>query len=204
MTTLNSIKARLEREVSMHAETRTQLDEMSSRLSQLQQLVDMQRAEREKLEHAVTSGSLPDDAKVGLSSSTLMSAPLSKPQTDVTSPPPPPVDVPPPPPPPGAPPPPGTMTNKKNIPKSKQPMKSFNWSKLPDSVIKTTIWQDIDDTRVCTMYYVMLLISICVRCSYVVGWLVVGWTCGCIVAKRLDTLSCCFVQRLALVSDTLC
>jgi len=155
MTTLNSIKARLEREVSLHAETRTQLEEMSSRLLNVQQLVDVERAEREKLEHAVTSGSLPDDAKVGLK--------LSKPpQTDVIlpSPPPPPppppppaIGVPPPPPPPGAPPPPcgGSMaTCKKNIPQSKQPMKSFNWSKLPDSLIKTTIWQDIDDTQVCS------------------------------------------------------
>ena len=144
MTTLNSIKTRLEREVSEHAETRTQLEDMSSRLHKLQQLANVERTERVKLEHAVTSGSLPDDAKVGLSSTKL---------TDVAPPPPPPpppppVGIPPPPPPPGAPPLPGATANKKSIPQSKQPMKSFNWSKLPDSVIKSTIWQDIDDTRV--------------------------------------------------------
>ena len=161
MTTLNSIKARLEREVSLHAETRSQLDEMSTRLFQLQQLVDVERAEREKLEHAVSSGSLPDDTKVGLSSSKLTAAALSKPQADVASqspppppvpPPPPPIGIPPPPPPPGAPLPPGSVGHKKNIPQSKQPMKSFNWSKLPESLIKTTIWQDIDDTRVYNVY----------------------------------------------------
>ena len=161
MTTLNSIKARLEREVSEHAETRTQLDEMSARMHQLQQLMDVERAERAKLEHAVTSGSLPDDAKVGLSSSKAMAAALNKPQCDVAPPPPapppppPPAGIPPPPPPPGAPALPGTMTAKKKIPQSKQPMKSFNWSKLPDSVIKSTIWQDIDDTRVRNVINVM-------------------------------------------------
>jgi len=166
MTTLNSIKARLEREVSSHAETRAQLEEMSARLYQLQQLADVERCEREKLEHAVTSGSLPDDAKVGLSSSKLIAAALSRSQVDVSPlspppavpPPPPPIGIPPPPPPPGAPPLPGAVANQKNIPQSKQPMKSFNWSKLPDSVIKSTIWQDIDDTRVCVSCLLLLLL----------------------------------------------
>ena len=151
MTTLNSIKSRLEREVSQHAETRSQLDDMASRLMQFQQLVDVERAEREKLAHAVSSGSLPDDAKVGLSSSTLMAAVLGKPQLDVSS-------QSPVPPPPGAPPLPGCMTSKKNIPQSKQPMKSFNWAKLPDSLIKTTIWQDIDDTRVFHDFVIVIII----------------------------------------------
>ena len=140
MTTLNSIKARLEREMSSHADTRSQLDDTSSRLTQLQQLVDVER------QQTITSSTVPDDNRLTSSST------LAQPQTPPPAPPPPPpppCGVPPPPPP-GAPPPPAnTAASKKNAPQAKQPMKSFNWSKLPDSVIKTTIWQDIDDTRVC-------------------------------------------------------
>lgn len=36
----------------------------------------------------------------------------------------------------------------KKVPKPSQPLKSFNWSKLPDSKIKGTVWSDIDDQKV--------------------------------------------------------
>ena len=59
---------------------------------------------------------------------------------------------------PGAPPPPGLpgvaappamiALPKKNIPKSANPLKSFNWTKLPDVKIKESIWSDLDDGRV--------------------------------------------------------
>lgn len=80
-------------------------------------------------------------------------------------PPPPPGGAPPPPPPPGGapggpppPPPPGGKSDgglfgfakqpNRKAPKPSQPLKSFNWAKLPDSKIKGTVWTDIDDAKV--------------------------------------------------------
>uniref|UniRef100_A0A3Q1BMM6 Disheveled-associated activator of morphogenesis 1 n=1 Tax=Amphiprion ocellaris TaxID=80972 RepID=A0A3Q1BMM6_AMPOC len=37
---------------------------------------------------------------------------------------------------------------KKNIPKPSNPLKSFNWSKLPESKTEETIWMEIDDLNV--------------------------------------------------------
>ena len=37
---------------------------------------------------------------------------------------------------------------KKNIPKPSNPLKSLNWSKLPDLKVKDTIWMGLDDSRV--------------------------------------------------------
>ena len=37
---------------------------------------------------------------------------------------------------------------KKNIPKPSNPLKSLNWSKLPDLKVKDTIWMGVDDSRV--------------------------------------------------------
>uniref|UniRef100_A0AAQ5Z042 Disheveled-associated activator of morphogenesis 1 n=1 Tax=Amphiprion ocellaris TaxID=80972 RepID=A0AAQ5Z042_AMPOC len=39
-------------------------------------------------------------------------------------------------------------TSKKNIPKPSNPLKSFNWSKLPESKTEETIWMEIDDLNV--------------------------------------------------------
>jgi dishevelled associated activator of morphogenesis len=36
---------------------------------------------------------------------------------------------------------------KKNVPQSSNPLKSFNWSKLPDCKVSGTIWTDIDETK---------------------------------------------------------
>jgi len=36
---------------------------------------------------------------------------------------------------------------KKNIPQSAQPLKSFNWSKLPDLKVTNTIWSELDETK---------------------------------------------------------
>lgn len=75
-------------------------------------------------------------------------------------PPPPPGGAPPPPPPMfgggGPPPPPGAPPfggmsaplKKRDLPKPSNPLKSFNWSKLPDLKIQGTIWQDLDDLKV--------------------------------------------------------
>lgn len=60
-----------------------------------------------------------------------------------------------PPPPPGPPPPPSLSAPnapakpsiKKNIPQSSNPLKSFNWSKLPECKVTGTIWTDIDEGK---------------------------------------------------------
>lgn len=36
---------------------------------------------------------------------------------------------------------------KKNVPRPGNPLKSFNWSKLPDAKLHGTIWQELDDTK---------------------------------------------------------
>lgn len=36
---------------------------------------------------------------------------------------------------------------KKNIPQSAQPLKSFNWSKLPDLKVQGTVWSELDETK---------------------------------------------------------
>lgn len=175
MQTLNKIKAKLEKETLAGMEAKTQLAEMAARINELQQMVELERNERMNLEYAVKMGSLPDDAKMGLSSSALMFSGLNalgqkNLGVDIPAPAPPP---PPPPamnsyipcPPPSCVPPPPSLSNrgpggmsagfpgvavrKKNVPESVQPLKSFNWSKLPDNKVKGTIWTDIDEGKVC-------------------------------------------------------
>lgn len=48
---------------------------------------------------------------------------------------------------PGPPPPPKLDGPKKNIPQSAQPLKSFNWSKLPDLKVQGTVWSELDETK---------------------------------------------------------
>lgn len=36
---------------------------------------------------------------------------------------------------------------KKNVPQPSNPLKSFNWSKLPDAKVQGTIWSELDDTK---------------------------------------------------------
>lgn len=49
---------------------------------------------------------------------------------------------------PGPPPPPAKLDGpKKNIPQSAQPLKSFNWSKLPDMKVQGTVWSELDETK---------------------------------------------------------
>jgi hypothetical protein len=39
---------------------------------------------------------------------------------------------------------------KKNVPQPSNPLKSFNWSKLPDAKVTGTIWSELDDTKLYT------------------------------------------------------
>ena len=173
MQTLNKIKAKLEKESFANVEAKAQIAEMAAKIAELQQLVELERTERIKLEYAVKTGSLPDDAKMGLSSSALFSAASALSGRTIVSdftapappPPPPPAFIAPPPPPPaGMPPPPcpiggkgmtggmpgfpGSAMRKTCVPQSVQPLKSFNWAKLPDNKVKGTVWTDIDEAKV--------------------------------------------------------
>ncbi|XP_018564843.1 disheveled-associated activator of morphogenesis 1 [Anoplophora glabripennis] len=163
-TSLSRIKERLEKETSSHIETRQRLNELEYLAADLDRQVNCERGERHRLERLVSSGSLPDDAKaMGLNKS-LETNPVECRNDFVCAPPPPPPLAPPPPPlaPPGPPPPPCAplapptesfkveQVKKKNIPQPSNPLKSFNWSKLPDTKLNGTIWSELDDTKLYT------------------------------------------------------
>ncbi|XP_052275051.1 disheveled-associated activator of morphogenesis 1-like isoform X2 [Dreissena polymorpha] len=152
LDTVNKMKSKLE-------ESKQQIAELGKCVEDLKLQLEAERGERVKLQHLVNTGSLPDDAKMGLSSMTVLSGGYpamitpSPPSGKIPPPPPPPGMGPPPAP--GAPPPPAPppgmfglpgSAQRKNVPKSKQPLKSFNWTKLDDNRIKGSIWTDIDDT----------------------------------------------------------
>lgn len=166
-SSLSRIKERLEKETAAHIETKQRMGELEYRAADLDRQFNCERGERLRLENLVSSGSIPDDAKViGLKSS----VDLDYKKQDFCSPPPPPPPLAPPPPPaPGPPPfpncapapPPAVPMKmelvKKNVPQSSNPLKSFNWSKLPDAKVHGTIWSELDDTK---LYNAMELDSI--------------------------------------------
>ncbi|XP_048259001.1 disheveled-associated activator of morphogenesis 1-like [Haliotis rufescens] len=162
ITTMNKMKTKLEKEVANHTETKQQLDNLLSSLAEAKTQLETERGEKQKLQHLVKTGSLPDDAKVGLSSATTTYiAPLGRMNSAPAPPPPPPPPPPPgsaPPPPPPAPGQPGLSNHfspgfakRKNAPKPGNPLKSFNWTKLPDNKIAGTVWKDLDDTKLYSM-----------------------------------------------------
>lgn len=170
INTVNSMKTKLEKEKRSHEEAKAEILTLSHQLRELQELINLEHEERMKLQQ---TESLSDDAKVvisksapkipGLDSDISSSIPRA-PVIPGFAPPPPP-----PPPPPGmgapAPPPPpafgqmgggggGISQKKKNIPPSTNPMKSFNWTKLPDHKITGTLWSGIDESK---MYRILAL-----------------------------------------------
>ncbi|KAJ0176247.1 hypothetical protein K1T71_008421 [Dendrolimus kikuchii] len=147
------LKERLERETAAHMECTERARASACRAHQLEQQLNQERAERARFEKLVTEGSIPDDAKV----SNLKSAVI---ETCSVPPPPPPPIIPPPmplaplapaPPPaplaPLAPLAPAAPKPKKNVPTPGNPLKSFNWSKLPETKLHGTIWTELDDTK---------------------------------------------------------
>nr|CAD7402960.1 unnamed protein product [Timema poppensis] len=169
-TNLCRVKERLEKETAAHIETKQRISELEYRTSELDRQVNCERGERHRLERLVSSGSLPDDTKVvGLRSNLADSSQLDLNRLSelgkcpAPPPPPPPMSHAPPPPPPapgcGPPPPPQATTSivpvrmevpKKNVPQPTNPLKSFNWSKLPDAKVTGTIWSELDDTKLYT------------------------------------------------------
>jgi dishevelled associated activator of morphogenesis len=63
-TNLMRVKERLEKETAAHLETKQHISELEYRASELDRQVNCERGERHRLERLVSSGSLPDDAKV--------------------------------------------------------------------------------------------------------------------------------------------
>lgn len=157
-SSLTRIKERLEKETATHIETRTRFNELEYRATELDRQVNLERGERHRLEQLVNSGSIPDDAKViGLKTSNVDVNTVNF-KTEFSTPPPPPPLAPPPPPAPGPPPPPYAPLAptieplkveivKKNVPQPSNPLKSFNWSKLPELKVTGTIWSELDDTK---------------------------------------------------------
>ncbi|GBP65290.1 Disheveled-associated activator of morphogenesis 2 [Eumeta japonica] len=152
---MSRLKERLERETAAHMESAERGRAAAARAHQLEQQLNQERSERARYEKLISEGSIPDDAKV----SNLKSAVIET-CTSAPPPPPPPAFCPPPPPlappapsPPSAPPAPlapqlpPPPRAKKNVPQPGNPLKSFNWSKLPDAKLHGTIWQELDDTK---------------------------------------------------------
>lgn len=134
------------------------MSELEYRAAELDRQINCERGERFRLERLVSSGNIPDDAKViGLKSGVDVNNVDFKPEF-VAPPPPPPLAPPPPPMAPGPPPPPCAPMApaiephkiemvKKNVPQPSNPLKSFNWSKIPDVKLNGTIWSELDDTK---------------------------------------------------------
>ncbi|XP_076273248.1 disheveled-associated activator of morphogenesis-like protein isoform X2 [Rhynchophorus ferrugineus] len=161
-SSLARIKERLEKETAAHIETRQKLSETEYKAAELDRQVNCERGERFRLERLVNSGNIPDDTKaIGLNKTIIdLNTPNdTKNELSVAPPPPPPLAPPPPPPgPPGPPPPPCAPMAppveplkmeivKKNIPQPSNPLKSFNWSKIPETKLNGTIWSELDDTK---------------------------------------------------------
>ncbi|XP_062616662.1 disheveled-associated activator of morphogenesis 1-like [Saccostrea cucullata] len=154
--TVTRMKAKLDQENAAQNELKQTINELNQQIQNLSSQLCSERGERQKLTHLVQTGSLPDDAKVGLSTPSVIelgvNSPVIRPNVP---PPPPPIGAPPPPPPPpapGAPPPPpiggGSSTQKfSNIPRPKNPMKSLNWSKLSEAKIAGTVWSRLDPVK---------------------------------------------------------
>lgn len=167
---LTRVKERLEKETAAHLEAKQRLSELEDRVVELENRVISEEGERHRLETLLSSGSLPDDAKVvnlGRMNETLENGHDSNRLTEGCGkiPPPPPclpnMTPPPPPPVPGPPPPPSALhppaslapprpVQIKNVPQPSNPLKSFNWSKLPDTKVNGTIWTELDDTKLYT------------------------------------------------------
>lgn len=61
---LTRVKERLEKETAAHLEMKARVSELEDRNIQLEHQANCERGERHRLEQLVSSGSLPDDAKV--------------------------------------------------------------------------------------------------------------------------------------------
>ncbi|XP_032597207.1 disheveled-associated activator of morphogenesis 1 isoform X2 [Drosophila grimshawi] len=165
-TGLARMRERLEKESAQHSQAVQRAQTAEMKAEDLQHRLQSEQQERARLERLVTEGSIPDDQKVaGLTgcNGAVSPPPPPPPMLKTVPPPPPPMApamLPPPPPPcPGAPPPPPNMAPamapappkvelpKKNVPQPANPLKSFNWSKLPDAKLQGTVWSELDESK---------------------------------------------------------
>lgn len=164
-TSLDRMRERLEKESSSHSAALQRAQQAEMRVEDLQHKYQQEQQERLRLERLVTEGSIPDDQKVaGLGGINGATSPIPPPPPTMKSPPIPPAPPlfcpPPPPPAPGKLPPMTTMKQtttqslvpkensvKKNVPQPSNPLKSFNWSKLPDTKLQGTIWSELDESK---------------------------------------------------------
>ncbi|VVC32460.1 Diaphanous autoregulatory (DAD) domain,Formin, GTPase-binding domain,Armadillo-like helical,Formin, FH3 [Cinara cedri] len=146
-------KERLEKEMSIHLETKQKVSELEDTTSELKDRISYEQAERRKLEAMLNNESLPDDAKVNFSAPTPIPPPPPV-QTITTTrcpipPPAPPLQIPHS----NLPPPPGCLPllvskqRSVEIPKPSAPLKSFNWAKLPETKVAGTVWADMDEGK---------------------------------------------------------
>lgn len=160
-TNLTRMRERLEKESANHSQAVQRALNAEMRAEELQHRYTQEHQERVRLERLVSEGSIPDDQKVaglqgtnnGSLSPQKATSPIPPPPKLILAPPPPPPCLPGPPPPM---PPMGGMAPlnsikvelpKKNIPPSSNPLKSFNWSKLPDAKVNGTIWSELDESK---------------------------------------------------------
>lgn len=61
---LQRVKERLEKETAAHLEAKQKISELEDRTSELEHRASCEQVERKRLETLLSSGSLPDDAKV--------------------------------------------------------------------------------------------------------------------------------------------
>lgn len=160
-TNLTRMRERLEKENANHSQTVQRALNAEMKVEDLQHKLSQEQHERMRLERLVSEGSIPDDQKIsgltGTNVSSPSTPPAPKPPVAVAPPPPPPpiLKAPIPPPAPKAPPMMSSIpalnrqesTQKKNVPQPSNPLKSFNWSKLPDAKLQGTIWSELDDTK---------------------------------------------------------
>lgn len=152
---ISRIKERLEKEISIHLETKQKISELEDTTSELQHRIIYEQMEKRKLETMLSNGSLPDDAKVNFGASPTPVPPPPPPQPIVNKsrgpapPPAPPLQIPQL----NLPPPPGCLPQlvsrqrSVEIPKPTAPLKSFNWAKLPETKVAGTVWADIDEGK---------------------------------------------------------
>ena len=142
--------------------------DLATNLSKKEQEIDLKLQEKEDLEAnlARTREKLETEVLCHNETKQRLSAVETRSVADIKlispmMPPPPPPAAPPPPMPPGPPPPPmlnGVNSSqseteqlrqiiRKCVPQPSNPLKSFNWSKLPECKVQGTIWTDLDDSK---------------------------------------------------------
>ncbi|KAL3203256.1 hypothetical protein MRX96_041993 [Rhipicephalus microplus] len=142
----------LEQSIQEKEDLQKKIEELEYRIREMTQKLDSERRERSYAEHSIRNG-LPEDSRLSIHRGSL---PLHS-TGSMSAPPPPPPPMPLMGGPPLPPPLPGevvdTMARRietpriKNIPQPTNPLKSFNWCKLPEARVDGTVWTELDDTK---------------------------------------------------------